>query len=138
MSLKQLGLLEKAPTQQEAYIGYADQIFTLGEALDGPNAAVLAKLKWDKTRFTASKAQVAELRAANMAQEAAKGDYELAIKNLYDQFDALDEVYRPLAKNARSAFRNNPGELEALGLKSGVPTKPERPKPNKARKAPQA
>jgi len=135
---RQLGLLDKAPTKQEEYIGYVDQIFMLGEQLDGPNAAALAKLKWDKARFTACTAQVAELRAANMAQEAAKGEYEVAIKSLYDGFDALDEIYRPLAKNARSAFRDNPGELEALGLKSGIPAKPRRPVPTQARKPVQA
>jgi len=62
----------------------------------------------------------------------------LAIKGLYDQFDTLDEAYRPLAKNARSAFRDNPGELEALGLKSGIPAKPRRPVPTQARKTAQA
>jgi hypothetical protein len=131
---KQLGLTESQPAQQEQFIGYCDKVFALGEELEGENVAVLAKLKWDKARFTRCRGEVQELRETNQAQEAAKGAYTAAISTLYDRIERLDQVYRPLAKNARSALRDNPGELEALGLKAGLPVMPRRPVPTAARK----
>jgi uncharacterized FlaG/YvyC family protein len=124
---KQLGLTDRQPPRQEALIGYAAQVMSAGAGLGQADAAVLAKLKWDQARFAAAQAQVETLRAANQAQETAKGEASAATRDLYDQIDQLDEVFRPLAKNARAALRNEPGALEELGLKAGVPKKPARP-----------
>ena len=96
--------------------------------LGADNAAVLAKFKWDQPRFIAALNQVQDLRAANQAQEAAKGGYEIAMNDLSDQIDALAELFRPLAKNTRSALR------DIRARKTGIPSKPQRPVPTKARK----
>jgi hypothetical protein len=131
---KKLGLNVAPPKAQEALLAYAENAFTQGKDLLPAESAVLTQRKWDTARFTAALANVAAARAANQKQESCKGESIAATAHLYDSLDALDELFRPFAKNARSNLADIPGALEKMGLQSRVPTKPQRPLPAAARK----
>jgi hypothetical protein len=135
---KKLGLAEDQPIAQEALLAYSENVFTQGRDLTPDGGARLAKRKWDTARFTTALAGVAATRAANQRQEAAKGASLAATAAFYDALDALDEVFRPFAKNARTHLADRPGALEKMELHDGLPVKPSRPLPAAARKKPAA
>ena len=133
---KDLGLLADTPRPQEELLGFAETVFTNGQNLDAARTPLLTQRKWDAARFTAALEQVAAARAANVQQEIAKGQSLAATAACYDALDALDELFRPFAKNARSNLADLPGALEQMKLQDGIPVKPRRPQPASERKKP--
>lgn len=131
---KDLGLTADTPQAQEELLGFAETVFTNGKNLEAGRYPLLAKRKWDTARFTAALAQVAAARSANIDQEAAKGQSLAATSAFYDAVDALDELFRPFAKNARSNLADVPGALTEMRLADGLPVKPQRPVPAANRK----
>jgi cell pole-organizing protein PopZ len=131
---KKLGLNAAPPKAQEALLAYAENAFTQGKDLLPAESALLTQRKWDTARFTAALANVTATRAANQKQESGKGESLAATAKFYDAIDALDELFRPFAKNARSNLADIPGALEKMGLQSRIPAKPQRPLPAAARK----
>jgi hypothetical protein len=131
---KKLGMDQDQPIAQEALFAYAENVFTQGKSLTKIEGALLAQRKWDAPRFTAALAQVAAVRAANVRQEIAKGESIAATAAFYNAIDALDELFRPFAKNARANLADIPGALEKMELQAGIPVKPQRPLPASERK----
>ncbi|MFN8595971.1 MAG: hypothetical protein U0559_07290 [Anaerolineae bacterium] len=131
---KDLGLTTDTPQAQEEMLGFAETVFANGKNLEAGRYPLLAKRKWDTARFTTALAQVAATRSANIDQEAAKGQSLAATSAFYDAVDALDELFRPFAKNARSNLADVPGALTEMGLADGLPAKPQRPLPASDRK----
>lgn len=134
--VKELGLTTDTPQAQEELLGFAETVFTNGQKLDQTKYALLVKRKWDAPRFTTALAQVAAARAANVQQETAKGQSLAATAAFYDAVDALDELFRPFAKNSRSNLADVSGALEAMKLQDVIPAKPQRPLPAAERKKP--
>lgn len=132
--LLQLGLTDSLPRGQDEALAYAVRAFINAHDMSEAQRAPLTKRKWDMARFDAALARARAAQASNDAQEKAKADAKAATAALYDKIDALDALYRPIAKEMRRVLAKRPDKLGLLQLDKGVPTKPARPVPNRDRK----
>lgn len=132
--LRLLGLTSPLPYKQDEALAYAVRAFTNAHDMSEAQRAPLTKRKWDMARFDAALARARAAQASNDAQEKAKADAKAATTALYDKLDALDALYRPIAKEMRRVLVKRPDKLGLLQLDKGVPAKPARPVANRARK----
>jgi hypothetical protein len=113
--LVQLGISGATPRSLDNLLAAADTLFA--NAADPAVAAELTKHGYSPTGLAEVQAAFQALRAANEAQEIAKGATQQATQELHAAMAALDEWMSKFRSIARVALRDQPQFLEELGIR---------------------
>jgi hypothetical protein len=113
--LVQLGIAGRTPNALAALLAAADTLFA--NATDPAIALELTKHGYTPIRIAEVLAAFQALRAANEAQEIAKGATQQATQELQAAMRALDEWMSQFRSIARVALRDQPQFLEELGIR---------------------
>jgi len=112
--LVQLGIAGRIPNALAALLAAADTLFA--NASDPAIAPELTKHGYPPEHIAQVQAAFGALRAANEAQEIAKGATQQATQELHAAMAALDEWMSKFRSIARVALRDQPQFLEELGI----------------------
>ncbi len=113
--LVQLGIAGVTPRSLDKLLAAADTLFA--NVTDPAIAPELTKHGYPPERIAQVQAAFEALRAANEAQEIAKGATQQATQELHAAMAALDEWMSQFRSIARVALRDQPQFLEELGIR---------------------